>query len=79
MFCWLPLFMPLKNLLGRGLVVLHRARPLAPDGRVDLVAVVAEVLQPALVLVGQHLLRQRRQVADIVGRDAERSGRRGVP
>ena len=36
-----------------------------------LVAVVAQVLQPALVLVGQHLLRQRLEMPDIVGREAD--------
>src|SRR5690606_35742228 len=56
-----------QHFLGRGLMVLHRARPLAPDGRVDLVAVVAELLQALLVFLGEHLLGQRLKVPDVVG------------
>ena len=57
-----------KNLLGRGLVVLHGARPWAPGGRVELVAVLAEVFQPAFILVGEHLVLQWLHVSFILGR-----------
>src|SRR5687767_4475461 len=35
-----------EHVFGARLVVVHRRRPGAPDRRVDLVAVVAEILQP---------------------------------
>jgi hypothetical protein len=42
------------------------------DGGVDLVAVLAEVRQPALVLLGEHLPRQRLEVPHVVGAHPQR-------
>src|SRR5690606_3225019 len=55
----------LQHLLGRGAVVVHRAGPLAPGLRVDPVAVVAELLHPRLLGIGQYLGSQRREPAHV--------------
>ena len=55
--------MPAEHFLGGGLVVRHRRGPRAPGLRVDPVAVVAELLQARLVLVGQHLPGKRLEVS----------------
>src|SRR5690606_15121529 len=63
--------LPAEYLLRLGGAVLHRAGPLRPGGGVDLVAVGAELLQPLLVLLGQHLPGERGELPHVVGRHPE--------
>ena len=62
---------PVEYLFRFRLVIRHRAGEFAPRRPVHLVAVVSEIFEALPILIGQHLLRKRFEVFDLISGDAE--------
>ena len=61
---------PAQHLVRSRLVIRHRTGEFPPGRAVQLITVVAEVLEPFPILLGEHLLRQRFKVLEFSRGDA---------